>query len=181
MNERDVNTRKREIATLLHAADDLIEADVAASWLLRGAEGSIADDGPASALRDLENNGWFKRVVVTGMVVAYARVFVNGDYTLDREEYKPTDPELSNVHELLLWWRAKVYAHTDKEGGRSAEVWPGIGASGRAISWSRRDFPVDRLVEARRLFQTQRQRFESEAEELQRALDAKLAPPSQTA
>jgi len=29
MNERDINARKRRIETLLHAADDLIEADVA--------------------------------------------------------------------------------------------------------------------------------------------------------
>jgi hypothetical protein len=126
MSERDSNARKMRIATLLHAADDLIEADVAASWLLHGADEFIEDDASASGLRVLENNRWFQRAVVTGMVVAYSRVFVSGDYTLDREEYKPADPALANVHELLLWWRAKVYAHTDKEGGRTAEVWPGI-------------------------------------------------------
>jgi hypothetical protein len=182
MNERDINARKRRIETLLHAADDLIEADVAASWLLRGVdwliEDDVEDDASASGLRDLETNRWFRQVVVTGMVVAYARVFVTGDYTLDREEYKPADPDLVNVHELVLWWRAKVYAHTDKEGGRTAEVWPGNGGAGRAISWQRRDFPVDRLSAAIKLFQAQRERFESEAEELQRELDAELAGPS---
>jgi len=69
MNERDINRRKRQIVTLLLGADDMIEAEVAASWL-----------------PEIEHS-WQKRVVVTGMVIAYSRVFVNGDYTLDRDEY----------------------------------------------------------------------------------------------
>jgi hypothetical protein len=160
VHENDVNKCKKQIATRLHAAEDMIEAEVAASWLPE------------------VDHPWRKRVVVTGMVIAYARVFVGGDHTLDREEYKPTDPRLADAHESLLRWRAKVYAHTDKESGRSAKVWPGSGGAGRAISWQRSDFPVDRLAEAIKLFQAQRARFESEAEELQRALDAELAGPS---
>jgi hypothetical protein len=160
LHESEVNKRKKRIATLLHAADDMIEAEVAASWLAE-------IDHP-----------WRKRVVVTGMVVAYARVFVTGDYTLDREEYKPTGPELADLHELLIRWRQKVYAHTDKESGRTADVTPSSGGVGRIISWQRSDFPVGRMAEALTLFRAQRKRFESEAEELQRALDEELGASS---
>jgi hypothetical protein len=76
---------------------------------------------------------------------------------------------------LLLWWRAKVYAHTDREGGRTAKITPGSVTGRRIIEWNRSDFPVGRMAEALALFQTQRKRFDTEAETLQQALDAELA------
>jgi hypothetical protein len=158
MHENEVNRRKKQIATLLYAADDMIEAEVAASWF-----------------PEIENP-WRKRLVVTSMAVAYARVFVTGDYTLDRGEYKPADPVLADVHESLLRWRDKVYAHTDKESERSAMLIPG--AASRTIAWKRSDFPIGQITEALTLFRSQRERFETEAEEVQRTLDVELAAPS---
>jgi hypothetical protein len=159
MHENELNRRRREIETLLHAADDMIEAEVAASWW-----------------PEIENP-FRRQVVITGMVVAYGRVFSNGEYTLDRRESEPTDPRMVELHESLIWWRNKFYAHTDKEGGRSASIIAGpLGIP--AFTWQRGDFPVGKSAEALALFRSQRVRFQAEAERLQRALDDELAAPS---
>jgi hypothetical protein len=67
----------------------MVEADVAASWR-----------------PEIVGNPFRVRVVTTGMVIAYARVFTRtGDYTLDREEYAPTDPAQADLHESFIRWR----------------------------------------------------------------------------
>ena len=119
------------------------------------------------------------RVLRTVMVVAYARAFHKGDFPLDRDTCKPADSALGELHEdLIRRWRDKVYAHTDKVGGRTAAITPRTETLGRIIGFSRNDFPMARLDEALTLFAVQRKRFEHEAESLQLTLDGELASGS---
>jgi hypothetical protein len=105
------------------------------------------------------------------MVVAYARIFTNADYSLERATYRPVDPALGELHDRLIRWRDKVYAHTDKASHRTASIRPGTGMFGRIIQWSREDFPQAKLAEALALFAVQRKRFEDEAESLRVTVD----------
>jgi hypothetical protein len=151
--ERSRNEKK--IVALLHGADDMIEASVAAEWLREGID-----------------NQFRAQVVRTGMVMAYARIFArNAYYRLDRATYRPADAVLGDLHDRLIWWRNKLYAHTDKQSHRTASITPRTATLGRIIQWSRRDFPMAQLAEALALFDVQRKRFEDEAESLRLTLD----------
>jgi hypothetical protein len=147
--------REKKLATLLHASNDMIEASVAAEWL-----------------GQLEDNPWRAQVLITGMVVTYGRIFVrSADYKLDRALYKPADVVLADLHDSLIWWRDKVYAHTDDVSGRTAAIMPRTATSGPIIEWTRKDFPRAQLDQALALFKLQRKRFEAEAESLRLKLD----------
>jgi hypothetical protein len=147
--------KEKKIVALLHGADDMIEASVAAQWLREGI------DNPFRA-----------QVVRTGMVMAYARIFAqNAYYSLDRATYRPADAALGHLHDRLIWWRNKLYAHTDKQSHRTASIRPRTAMSERIIRWSRRDFPMAQLAEALTLLDVQRKRFDDEAESLRITLD----------
>jgi hypothetical protein len=88
-----------------------------------------------------------------------------GLFPLDRNTYEPTDPVLAELHKVLCKLRDKVYAHTDKDGGRSAAVLvrtdpvelPGrSNFSGRKIGLP---MPRDSLPVALELVDIQRTRF----------------------
>jgi hypothetical protein len=159
MQESERKRLEKEIETLLHGADDMIEASVAASWF-RG-----VDDNPLRA-----------RVLLTGMAIAYARIFArNADYKLDRATYRPTDTGLGELHDRLIWWRNKLYAHTDKASRRTASIRPRTATGSRIIEWNRVDFPRAWLVEALAMFDVQRKRFQDEAESLRVTLDGQLS------
>jgi hypothetical protein len=145
---------EKEIETLLHGADDMIDATVAAEWLRQ-------IDHPIRA-----------RVLRTAMVVSYARIFTPAGYELDPDAYRPTDAALAALHDRLIrHWRNKVYAHTDKASSRTAAIRPSSATTGRIIEWTRYDFPMAQVDEALALFDVQRKRFEDEAESLRITLD----------
>jgi hypothetical protein len=119
MDTSERSTKEKKIVALLHGADDMIEASVAAEWLREGI------DNPFRA-----------QVVRTGMVMAYARIFAqNADYRLDRATYGPADAALGHLHDRLIWWRNKLYAHTDKQSHRTASITPRTATFGRIIQW----------------------------------------------
>lgn len=90
---------------------------------------------------------------------------------LDPGEYVPDEPELAELHRSLHELRDKVYAHTDKDGGRSGSTTsttpvPGVGtALGYTTEW----LPLDRkwLPNAIELFSIQETRFVIEAHEIE--------------
>ncbi|SRR6266536_2437059 len=64
-----------------------------------------------------------RRALETAIAVCYARAFTQSSlHRLDQNEFEPSDPRLAAVHRMLLDHRDKVYAHTDKDGGRIASI-----------------------------------------------------------
>jgi hypothetical protein len=154
MDDLERKQLEEQIEALLHGADDMIDATVAAEWLRE-------IDHPIRA-----------RVLRTAIVVSYARIFTRADYKLDRDVYRPPDAALAALHDrLIVRWRNKVYAHTDKASGRTAAITASTATTGRVIGWTRYDFPMAQVDEALTLFGLQRKRFEDEAESLRRELD----------
>jgi aminopeptidase N len=154
MDDLERKRLEEEIEALLHGAEDMIDATVAAEWLRE-------IDDPIRA-----------RVLRTAMVVSYARIFSKAKYKLDRDAYRPTDAALADLHHrLICHWRNKVYAHTDKASRRTATITATTATTGRIIEWTRYDFPMAQVDEALTLFDLQRKRFEDEAESLRRLVD----------
>jgi hypothetical protein len=155
MRTAERKQHEEKIETLLHGAQDMIEASVAAEWL-----------------REVGDNPFRAQVLRAGVVVAYARIFSKADYKLDSVAYRPTDAALAALHDgLISRWRNKVYAHTDKASRRTAAIRPSTATTGRIIEWTRHDFPIAQVDEALALFDLQRKRFEDEAESLRRTVD----------
>lgn len=154
MHVSERNRLQKRITVLLNAADDMLDATVAGEWL-----------------REIKDNNPFRRrVLLTAMVVSYARPFSHSnDMHLERGDYMPAG-EAGDLHGALCdLWRDKVYAHTDRKGGRSASL--AAGPSGWLIQTSRQEFPAGSLDAALALFATQRERFEEEAKSIQLRLD----------
>jgi hypothetical protein len=154
MSETERKRLENKIETLLHGAEDMIEASVAASWL-----------------REVDDNPFRARVLLTAMTTAYARIFTAADYALDRHAYRPADASLEALHDSLIRWRHKLYAHTDKASQRTTSIKPRTATAGRIIEWKRIDFPRAQIDIALKLFNLQRKRLEDEAESLQVTLD----------
>src|SRR5438094_5495905 len=139
MRESERKSHEKKIETLLHGADDMIEASVAASWL-----------------REVDDNPHRASVLLIGMTVAYARIFArNAHYKLDRATYRPADADLGKLHDRLIWWRNKLYAHTDRASRRTSLIRPHTATAGRVIEWNRVDFPRAQLDETLALFDVQ--------------------------
>ncbi|MEO5576453.1 MAG: hypothetical protein ABIR67_15125 [Gaiellaceae bacterium] len=91
---------------LLLAASDMDQAIAAAKALERESE-------DVHLMRALE----------TSLVVSYARAFTTSSlHKLDREEYRPRDAELAQMHDELITLRDRAYAHTDKQSGRDVTM-----------------------------------------------------------
>lgn len=111
------------------------------------------------------------RALETGMAVSYARPFVDATLPGARlsKADRPTSEGERELHDLLLWFRRKVYAHTDAESGRNASPimppeagWPdGIPGVGYGSTWQ--PFPRERLTEVVEVCDRQAQRFLDEA------------------
>ena len=124
MNASERGRNEKKVATLLHAANDMIESTVAGEWL-----------------PEVLDNPFRAQVIRTGMVVAYGRIFAKADHQLDRVAYRPADAGLADLHDRMIWWRNKVYAHTDKAGGRTASITPRTATGAPIVEWTRDDFP----------------------------------------
>ena len=63
------------------------------------------------------------RALETAVAVSYARAFSQSSLLrLNSDDYRPADRELADPHGELLNPQNKVYAHTDKDSGRSTSV-----------------------------------------------------------
>jgi hypothetical protein len=124
------------------------------------------------------------RALETAIAVSYARPFVTSSLLrLRQADYRPADPEQSELHGDLLDLRDKVYAHTDRDSGRTARIEitsaTGLGNLGglpaslaaqvheQWIPLSRAKIPGYRI-----LIEGQAQRFGVEAAGIQMQLDA---------
>jgi hypothetical protein len=75
------------------------------------------------ALEREHKNVNLMRALETAIAVSYGRAFTTSSLLrLNRDEYRPDDPAQAQLHDELLTLRDKVYAHTDKEGGRTARI-----------------------------------------------------------
>lgn len=122
------------------------------------------------------------RALETAIAVSYARPFVTSSLLrLRQAEYRPTDPEQSELHDDLLSLRDKVYAHTDKDSGRTARIEitsaTGLGNLGGlpeslAAEIHEQWIPLsrDRILGYRMLIEAQAQRFGREAAAIQMQL-----------
>jgi hypothetical protein len=158
MHESDRNRELKRQRVLLLAAADMNHARAAARAL------------------DVEANDVdLMRALETAIAVSYARAFTQSSLLrLDADTYEPLDPELAEIHRQLCKLRDKVYAHTDKDGGRSASVTvqsaTGLGNLGglpgkigliATEEWQ--PFPRAAIPSAIRLFEGQHARFQHEA------------------
>lgn len=78
--------------------------------------------GAAETLGAIKLNEAAARVMHTGLVVAYVRPFRSqGIGSLDEVEWAPTAPRDRAFHNMLVFLRNKVYAHTDRTPYRDIE------------------------------------------------------------
>jgi hypothetical protein len=112
-----------------------------------------------------------RRVLETGLVVAYSRAFTKSTIvTLRREDYEPADPRLADLHGRLIDLRDTVGAHTDKDADRRVSVQQGHdGSVGVGESFGPVLSPED-IALAPTLFEVQRQRFLDETTEIGKEL-----------
>ena len=130
-------------------------------------------DQAAAAVRALEaeqDDYNLMPALETAIAVCYARAFTQSSlFPLDRNTYEPTDPVLAELHKVLCKLRDKVYAHTDKDGGRSAAVLvrtDPVELPGRVEFLRQEDWvpmPRDSLPVALELVEIQGTRFHNEA------------------
>ncbi len=91
--------------SLILAAEDMDQATAAAGALL-------TDTG--------DDDAW-TRALETAMAVCYMRPFISGAWQLPGK-YVPRARAENELHRRLDHFRDKVYAHSDKESGRSASM-----------------------------------------------------------
>lgn len=160
ISESDRNFALKLQSALLLAASDMDQAAAAARALEAETDYNLA------------------RALETAIAVCYARAFTQSSlFKLNRDTYEPPDPRLAELHKELFNVRDKVYAHTDKEGGRSATVLvrtspvelPGTVDFYRQEDWV--PMPREVLPVALELFEVQRKRFHNEAGKIQLWLD----------
>jgi hypothetical protein len=141
---------RRKQQMLLLAVDDMAEAIISGRHLRE-------TDDPH-----------LMQIFGTAMAVAYARPFTQTRWgqvvRLGMAEYEPSDPLLAKLHQTIIDFRNKVYAHTDERSGRTAEITLQDGDPSRwQVRFERYLFPRSRLGEALTLFDLQRERFQREA------------------
>jgi hypothetical protein len=159
MHESERNRRTKLHKALLLAASDVTQAQ--------------------AALHALENepyNVMLRRALETAISVCYARAFTKSTLKRLSDEYAPTpDDPNHELHLLLCEHRNKVYAHTDKESGRSSSVrWETTESD--VATWTEwqetwTPFPRDLYPRFHELFQAQRNRFLDEGVAIQHKLD----------
>jgi hypothetical protein len=155
MHVSDRNRLEKETLALLLAEDDMLEARAAAE---------------AIQTADHLHLRW---ALDTALSVAYARAFTKSTIcTLDRDEYRPVDPALAEIHDLLIETRDSRYAHTDKDGGREATLTLLLRSGLEAMRWNRLLLPSLRIPEAIALCDEQRDRFRDAARERRIRLDS---------
>jgi hypothetical protein len=159
-------TERRKQRMLLLAVDDMAEAIISARHLRE-------TDDPH-----------LMQIYGTAMAVAYARPFTqtrwNQVVRLDKCEYEP-DPPLAELHQTIIDFRNKVYAHTDKLSGRDYEITLQDGDPSRwQVRFHRHLFPRSRLSEALALFEFQRGRFHREAVQIAETLTGVTQSRAQT-
>jgi hypothetical protein len=155
MHESERNRQRKRKRVLLIARFDMHQAAAA-----------------AEALRDEAYNVALMRALETALAVSYARPFTKSSLVgLDESQYMPEDAQLAELHALLLDLRDKVYAHTDKDSGRGAEIMLETGADGALEISGLRDewipFPRVAIPSACALFELQAERFLNEALDIQ--------------
>jgi hypothetical protein len=164
VSESDRNRLLKRQRALLLAASDMEQAAAAAK--------ALADEADRDLARALE----------TAIAVCYARAFTQSSiYQLSRQRYEPTDPRLAELHNELFNVRDKVYAHTDKKGGRTVSLslqavprFEDLGKKPVRIDFGRLEewvpMPREVLPVALELFHAQRTRFHDEASRIYIAL-----------
>jgi hypothetical protein len=115
------------------------------------------------------------RALETAIAVSYARPFVTSSLLrLNEAEYVPEDVQLAKLHAFVLDLRDKVYAHTDKQSGRDAEILFATGSEGTPEVSGLRDewipFPRAAIPSALALFELQGKRFVDDALDIEQRL-----------
>jgi hypothetical protein len=138
-----------------------------------------------AALQALEResaNVDLMRALETAIAVSYARAFTASSLLrLGKDEYRPSDPTQAQWHDELISLRDTVYAHTDKDSGRTAQIEvtaaTGIGnLGGLPMSFAGRiheqwnPIPRHATLELRFLFEAQALRFTAEAVDIEMQL-----------
>lgn len=151
--------------------------------LLLGASDMDQAEAAARALADEHEDYNLMRALETAVVVCYARAFTMSTlHKLDPDEYTPADDRLAAWHKAFLAYRNKVYAHTDKESGRSADIaiegpveLPGVVDFGRTEVWT--PLPRSEIRVMLDLFEHQRQEFHRKASRLHLVLNEDTLRP----
>jgi hypothetical protein len=156
---------KRQLVLLL-AAIDMEQTIEAARAIEREAE--------REARVTEEPNVQLVRALETAIAVCYWRPFTSSSIgQLDPAgDGPPVESGLGDLHRALKTMRDKVYAHTDVASGRSAGVSEHVtesGTEGLAFSEGWWAFPREWLPRVILLAEQQRDRFRTEAVEIQRS------------
>jgi len=134
--------------------------------LILAAEDMDQATAAAVALRtDTSDDENWRRALETAIAVSYMRPFTTGAWKLPNK-YVPRAGVAGELHRGLHELRNKVYAHSDKESGRSASMKTvatnaGIETISYGSSWWA--FPVEDLHAVQALCYDQRQRFLTDA------------------
>jgi hypothetical protein len=117
------------------------------------------------------------RALETAIGVCYARAFTQSSLKSLTPEYIPTASADAQLHAYLRDLRDKVYAHTDKESGRTSSIDAPVvvdDAQMVVLEWHEEwnAFPRELIEPAVALFHRQRDRFLNEAMKIRRQLDA---------
>jgi hypothetical protein len=145
-----------QIARFRFAASDMNLAAHAAAGLIeaRGPHGHVASARV------------FERVIETGMVVTYARPFLENQPGLGRRWW-PQDEDGRALHEELVDLRGEYHAHAEHTLHRTLEIMTGFTQSGRPIlseGWTQ--LPIHKLRILKDVAERQAERFMAEAERL---------------
>ena len=164
MHESDRNRLSKLQAALLLAASDFDQAAAAARAL-------DAEEEDLAMMRALE----------TAIAVCYSRAFTQSTLLKLGSEFAPAagtaDAEL---HEVLMAARNKLYAHTDREGGRRTMARTATQPSQETaglVEWREEFLPFPRgyIPEVLDLCSRQAERFRGQAAAIQVLLDAATA------
>lgn len=161
MDESEENRLKKLQLVLLLAAFDMRQAEAAARALER-------EDEDLPLMLALE----------AGMVVCYVRAFTQSSLMILPPEYAPSTSPDAELHQDLCYRRDKIYAHTDKDSGRTASIKILSGAGDVSnLQWEQgwNAYPRELIPPVIDLFQRQHDRFIADARDIQTRLDAEGA------
>jgi hypothetical protein len=132
----------------------------------------------AARMLQEERDGTRARVLETAMAVCYMRPFTTSDLRIP-DEYIPTTGAGEAAHKHLKTLRDKVYAHTDKAGGRGIRNFK-IEIEGEIVQFKWEEgwnaFPRENLPFVIDLCERQVKRMQVDAALIQRELDGGFKP-----
>jgi hypothetical protein len=150
---------------------EMTDEQTAEILILAAVDMGMTRAAAVALFNDTSTDHYYRRALETAIAVSYWRPFSkNNKIGCLTDEYAPDRPDWRGFHDWFEKARNKRYAHTDREGGRSAEIRiVGTDESGNMLAEWREEWeilPVDWLPNVVAMCEAQARRFLFQADSL---------------